>query len=157
MDSKYYVPEIEDIRIGYEYEEFYSRDDNWYKGKVEDFEEADLIIKEKLPYDSIRTAYLTKEQIEAEGWIFLKKVEEGYTKMRFSDNNYLYFSKGDLSLRSGNWDKFQMRYQLDSQMAHITGKARITGVHYRMLTFYGLCPSVNELRYISKLLGINAA
>jgi len=65
--NEYFVPDIEDFRFGYEFEKNYSSSgDGWYPTKIVaylDFEGLDFYIQEGL----LRTSYLTKEQIEAEG------------------------------------------------------------------------------------------
>lgn len=80
----YFEPNIEDIRIGYECEICPNKgyDDNWIPivGKCEESPENGVKSGnlDDLTYDclidrhvGIRTQYLTKEQIVAEGWIQL--------------------------------------------------------------------------------------
>ena len=58
----YFTPNIEDIRVGYEYEEASEGRPGypeWVKGRIEDIEEALLIIEEKLPRQSIRIPYIS--------------------------------------------------------------------------------------------------
>lgn len=72
-NNKYFTPNIEDIHIGYECEEHtpYSKDE-WTKVIIEDFgPEADFDLQRCRDFifmDKIRVPYLTKEQIEDEGW-----------------------------------------------------------------------------------------
>ena len=87
MKNKYYVPAIEDVFVGYECELYLSiyEDDkwtekNWVVGKVSQifphFEWVDYRdVSHTFPVHGgeyfelrIRTPYLTKEQIEKEGW-----------------------------------------------------------------------------------------
>jgi len=72
MDEKYYIPEIEDFRIGYEYEMYEGF--GWTKQvfpKPWWFNNGGMgtinVLKNAL-VDYIHVPYLTKEQIEAEGW-----------------------------------------------------------------------------------------
>lgn len=88
MENKYYTPDIEDLYVGYEceiktnhgYESFNDNIEIWKPVKLElkDKTGAYLnILKDTLiglddGYQPIRTPYLTKEQIEAEGFPFQK-------------------------------------------------------------------------------------
>jgi hypothetical protein len=56
-NDKYFTPDIEDLRVGYECDLLGS------KIVIEDRHDLDLSFDHPL-----RTPYLTKEQIEAEGW-----------------------------------------------------------------------------------------
>lgn len=101
MENKelYYTPKITDIRIGYECEV------NWNRGyseefiplntKLKDEEDVycpdlnDIAIAHDDGYAEFRTPYLTKEQIESEGWVYIpdRNYEEkcGY---KFHRDNY---------------------------------------------------------------------
>lgn len=123
-EVKYFTPSIEDIRVGYEYELFV---DNEWKPFIMSlkhftFLEGDL----KKGY---RVPYLTKEQIEAEGY-------------RFEKDNYgmLEFSK---------WET-EIRYWPDRKKLHVFE----TGQKPPHELFYGECKDINTFRYICKLLGI---
>lgn len=70
--EKYFTPDIEDFHIGYEFEmKVFGDEDEWVKGicksSIDDIcckdSEGNIWINE-----AIRVPYLTKEQIEAEGW-----------------------------------------------------------------------------------------
>lgn len=77
---KYFIPDIEDLRVGYECEYHSKSQLGWIKLMVHDYHFRTKIpkgytgisifnISEYLRQDNwIRTPYLTKEQIEAEGW-----------------------------------------------------------------------------------------
>ena len=82
------------------------------------------------PLGFIRTPYLTKEQIEKEGWV---NTEEG-------DN--IYTRKGP--------------YELSTITLIQDGKTTMFLVVARdgKAVYSGQCPSINEFRKISKLLGI---
>lgn len=73
MENKYFTPDIEDFHIGYEFQRFIPRsnateEECWETIKLSvnylTLDEIDDEIIEK----EIRVPYLTKEQIEAEGW-----------------------------------------------------------------------------------------
>lgn len=129
---EYFTPLIEDIRVGYEFEVFLTspkdKQGSWkirnYKGKwVDDNVAFDYYLKN----NKIRVPYLTKEQIEAEGWKWDSKLP------------YPNFRKKDCFL--------EISYAQDKTSVHI---------HYGEGTslFDGLCKDINTFRYICKLLGI---
>jgi hypothetical protein len=84
MESKYFTPDKEEIHIGYEceycnnygFEAFNQGEEEWIPIKIKLQEEdgaytseiEDILIGMDDGYQPIRVAYLTKEQIEAEGW-----------------------------------------------------------------------------------------
>lgn len=118
MENKYFVPQIEDFRIGYEYE-FQGIPKGWHKMI---FSEENSLKTMKFNIenlkDTIRVPFLTKEQIE----------KEGYTVEDLNNDKYI-------------------KYKNDVNELHIHD--------YNGDTFYlGNCPSINEFRYICKLLKI---
>lgn len=136
--SKYYTPSIEDIKVGYEYE---SKDkDIWKNNSIQTIGQytkaINLLDNPKMDGYHIRTPYLTKEQIEAEGY---KLTTQGstteYSRDGVSDKVY-YFAKGDLVI------------------FHIPEYHQVVIVNKGEKIFKGECPSINEFRYICKLLGI---
>lgn len=98
-NNKYYTPKITDIRIGYECEV------NWSRGYSEEFEPLntslkaeegvydpkldDIVIAHDDGYAEFRTKYLSKEDIESEGWIFIpdRNYEEN-SAFKFHKDNY---------------------------------------------------------------------
>jgi len=125
---EYFAPKIEDICSGYEYEvlnggiwkkinEFsnaYMYDDNPHYEILKDIEEG-----------KIRVPYLTKEQIENEGWIFTQQI-----------GNTLFFKKKDFELT------FNDNY------------ININNFGEYDLGYWGNCKDINTFRYICKLLEI---
>jgi len=142
-NEKYYTPNIEDIRVGYECEicPNLGYDDEWIKviGKCKEVlgngvKDCNLA---ELTYDclidshiGIRTSYLTKEQIEKEDWLF--KVSYGDAE-RFSKANYNIFY-----------------YYKDCMLSVIMTKETKEDISI----FGGKCNSINEFRWICKLLNI---
>lgn len=118
---EYFVPKIEDIRIGYECEvKWYTRDNQEWRKFIVDLE----TINNMKSTQDVRTPYLTKEQIEAEGWKSKKGIKA-------------------LSKEEG------------FQMYMIEGTQEIVIMQWEEAIFQGLCPSINEFRYICKLLKID--
>lgn len=136
---RYYIPSMEDIKVGYECEYFepFAGRNQWIKYTFEfasdimDFAETGLKYREK----NYRTHYLTKEQIEAEGWKYEEHVSEYGTAY--------WFNKREYTLYHGTIDNPNKIMIIKS-----------CNIREGCPIFDGNCPSINEFRYISKLLGI---
>lgn len=129
---EYYTPNIEDIHIGYECQVSYNHGNTWRDFIIveEDFQRLRSIYK-------LRTSYLTKEQIEAEGW---KILNDTTLNMELSKCETV-FEGYDIKLGE---DKITIRaYSADIY----------SGGGFSTL-YVGKCPSINEFRTICKLLGI---
>jgi len=131
--EKYYTPEIEDICIGYEYE--ITNGYEWVK-KVFSKEDLKSFLYEKLEngiiQEQIRVPFLTKEQIEQEGW-------ENITKS---------FQEPEIFVATHNSSQWrQLVYRFSDK------KLEIIEVDNSCI-FYGECKSINEFRKICKLLNI---
>jgi len=148
MENKYYKPQVEDLFVGYEI--------CWIKDPTVSNEPNNLIkliispaqlsgmlypnrgfgnnMDEGYTPDlwSFVTEYLTKEQIEAEGWESVRK--DYYTKM---DEGHPVF--------------LQVNYDWEGQPVFIS-----IGYNneYPRMRYVGICPSINEFRTIIKLLKI---
>ena len=125
-DEKYYVPNIEDIRIGYEIEgKAYGGEELWFKLIINAPNWADMLCSKDcdgiytLPSDIYRVPFLTKEQIE----------QEGYRTDHISDTG-MYFFFDDIT--------------------HVLKICDYNGD----MSYNGECKSINEFRYICKLLKI---
>lgn len=151
--DKYYTPELEDLFIGYECEWFgelgrklVKSNKEWQKFKIISSNNiSPTVIK------NLRTPYLTKEQIESEGWIF----------------NYLGkddWFKGSIPILPYNeiYYPFELWFKLDNYwLGFYKNIHKIVilekGEDYpegQIIIFNGKCPSINEFRKIIKLLGI---
>lgn len=131
--ERYFTPSIEDIHVGYECE--------FLKGQGMENQKLwqPLTIKQSMfptilrDYKFLRVPYLTKEQIEAEGWI-PTVASEGY-EYRYK-NYYMYISK------IYNKEGIPL---LNLGIENVTTQEDI---------FLGECKDINTFRYISKLLNI---
>lgn len=148
-EEKYYTPQISDLRVGYECEillneDFESSNNNvWRKHTFNQGNFTNYAGESNNDWDNlfwynptrvinhriIRTPFLTKEQIEAEGWEY----RAGYY---IKDTMRLYFWNIEPEYRTP-------RITIDSTLSD--------GLYF---SFFGECKSINELRYISKLLNI---
>jgi hypothetical protein len=128
--KQYFTPDISDIRVGYECEAIFSNG-KWHPFKYEehDFSVLEIEILNK----QIRVPYLTKEQIEAEGWV--------YSEEESKDSNICeWWDKGDWSLI--------MWWGGEGGIAEIDNHDKID------FSYRGVCKCINDFRYICKLLNI---
>ena len=142
MENKYFTPDITDIRVGYEAEFDLAGfgKEGWQFVKFQGVDKAVRCYHEKGLY---RVPYLTKEQIEAEGWEFCHRFEGGSIG-RYEEHFKKEFSNGYYSLAIN-----QFQFVTIHLWNCIDPKNPISQTHWR-----GILPSINELRYITKLLGI---
>lgn len=148
MENKYYTPNIEDFYVGYECEIKNSSDPisfewEWVKfkdnfdfdmGKIGNDNDYDFAyLRNDLKDGNIRTPYLTREQIEAEGW---KKIHYREYIKDLEDITIHFFN--------GNKEEEHDEKYLSTFSIH--------NKYYNL--FEGDCPSINEFRKICKLLNI---
>lgn len=137
-DNQYFTPDIEDIRVGYECE--------WLLAEglkhVWQARKADWILIQKAQEfgtQFFRVPYLTKEQIEAEGWKFEggQLVSWGAREFRIDINKHSWY---ECTLYPDVHNVIITRYDVngddDNQL------------------FNGECKDINTFRYICKLLSI---
>jgi hypothetical protein len=132
--SSYYTPNIEDLRIGYQCEadiSFYTNTPcpTWNKNI---FKGVGPEIINYHAWGMYRTPYLTKEQIIDEEWEYIEG-KDFYTKEKEKGQYWtVLYKDGNLSVYIVNNNEMSYRDVID----------RIS------------CPSINEFRYINKLLKI---
>jgi len=134
---KYFVPDISDIRVGYECERKSTgieKDTHWIPC-IMDFYDMQNVVIEKRP-DWYRVPHLTKEQIEAEGWETAREYPAAHFKKDIDENGYY-----SITLNENN--------QI------VITKAFLDGWAWKWSPFYsGECKDINTFRYICKLLNI---
>ena len=147
MENKYFVPEISDLRVGYECE-IYEQSTNKLIKKI-DWHPVKVIIGNSkygksiainripnyLKQDKIRVSYLTKEQIESEGWKF-----NGTGFIGVDNKEIEVYNKKNCELRKYKNEFITIAQFIENQLIDILYK--------------GTCKSINELRRIQKLLEI---
>ena len=140
-DDKYYVPDISDIYDGYELEycEDVFKENKWQTHIHREGDTYNILslgriytIRELLETSLIRVPFLTKEQIEAEGWV----------KSDIQDNLY-YFKNENTGIIYG-------------LMFNFYGKQIIFNTQDALKSslYRGECKSINEFRLICKWLKI---
>lgn len=140
MENNYYIPAIEDIRIGYECELLAILENSneiietWKKTNI-----YNLYIENREEFMScIRVPFLTKEQIEAEGYYCTNTVGLNFQKVISDD---LWWEL-DYDVETHN---LTIECWVEN---HSTNKSDC------FTKFDGECKSINEFRYVCKLLKI---
>lgn len=143
--TKYFTPTIEDIRVGYECEVYDSDDRDWAKHIV--LNQPDLCNVTGLDLE-LRVPYLTKEQIEKEGWVERESYNSRIKNFE-KDNYFLSFYEDDrvIILMARDVTK------LDWLWLHQGDNFYHSQAHLFRMTFP--CKDINTFRWICKLLNIN--
>ena len=142
MENKYFTPDIEDICVGYEYEQLINQvwtKEVFAKGSYLP-ENIDLLnwIHSCVLSKKIRVPYLTKEQIEDEGWKFKKQL----CSDEFCKGWQIEFIKNEM--------KYNFSFNQNYSANFYTWNS-IEGTH---TIFKGKCKDINTFRKICKLLEI---
>jgi hypothetical protein len=149
MENKYFTPDIEDIHIGYELEVNYNfkLNDIFHKKIIDSFEELSDIYA-RMPGDCvIRIPYLTKEQIEGEGFVYRGKISTGTIPGEPFTKIELEFIKNNILIRFDIISNKVMIDKADSTEENVN--------FYNVKTLYhGECKDINTFRKIIKLLNI---
>ena len=154
MENKYFTPDIEDICIGYEYEQLVTplseslskSEPEWMKCKFPDPFTIDRILLLYERKEQLRVPYLTKEQIEAEGW---ETTDEGVDSR---GEKILYKNcKKDLNI-------FNLKYYLIfneiEKSLNIYMRKSLFDDSITSNLYNGECKDINTFRKIIKLLKI---
>ena len=143
MENKYFTPNIEDFHVGYEYEHediIPSGSSDYFKSVISKPSEIEHLFQGFDVGIGIRVPYLTREQIEAEGWY---KINNNYPIQTF---------KHPINVN------VEVIYNYDTNYLFITipGKIMFTEpkIEYRASKFSGKCKDINTFRKICKLLEI---
>lgn len=141
MENKYFTPDIEDIRVGYEYEQHFETED-WQPSVYSETHANLFNFKCWIKLGRIRVPYLTKEQIEVEGWEYqtTNKIRNWY-EIESPENG-------------GNWYGYYIyKAQLihDSEMKYVKISFCFDCANWETV-FEGECKDINTLRSVMKLL-----
>ena len=139
MENKYFTPDIEDLHIGYELKVNYNfkLNDIFHKIIIDSFEELSDIHSRMSGDCVIRVPYLTKEQIEAEGW-----KHTGGKLLSFAEQHYVKST-------------YRVSYSIDSKKIKFFIADPDEIINYEdECIFNGQCKDINTFRKIIKLLGI---
>lgn len=157
ITNKYFIPLIEDIRVGYECE-IWEDERCFIRGKVTKVYQGTQNEESCLGlyidngngflidrYRQIRVPYLTREQIESEGWEYSANYE-AIEDSKFPDE------LGFLKELQDNLTQFLLYYDPNSHCLRIEKIYNCGGEGW---IFRGKCKDINTFRYICKLLNIN--
>jgi len=158
-ENKYFTPNIEDFHIGYQYEIFQKgkpydlnfihfmpqpEEDTWVKMTYPDAF-LGYNLKRMFEIYQIRVPYLTKEQIEAEGWTSF--VTEYKGDIVPENMTYTFFREDRNYMLSWNFNT--------NKITLIIKDPSLVENYYTEPTFRGECKDINTFRKIIKLLKIN--
>ncbi len=147
----YFVPDIEDIRVGYECEikPTGSEEFDWMPYVINGDNAFRHYETKGRGATSIRVPYLTKEQIEAEGWkpVNTGGLENGCMNGRcaFTKGNYFLIIPSQPNTKLGNRIEIVMVDVLKDDYNEWTSNGRM---------YLGECRCINDFRLIMKLLCI---
>ena len=149
MENKYFTPHISDFYFGYEFE-YQAPDKKWHKCTyhTNDKDKLNFVyigpasLQSLIDREQIRVPYLTKEQLEAEGWELIQ----------------IYPSEACIFQKGTKEEGCELTYDFTQHR-----------IHFTKLYFYGLddeytrtkltwnsleCKDINTFKKIIKLLGI---
>jgi hypothetical protein len=148
-EEKYYVPDREDFKEGFEYEKLYNTysppdfkltSSNWLKETFDDFtSEENYLFNRQLMDNNIRVPFLTKEDIEKEGWVYNGKSIDLW-----------FYKEGEFERTSYTVYKVTLHYNLEDKWLLIYLKDNGEDV----LIFQGKCRCINDFKTVCKLLNI---
>lgn len=160
MEKQYYSPDLEDLFIGYELEYLFVTTPMtklWKPFKIEnsfDFNEIWDVFNEGKS-TNIRTPYLSKEDIEKEGWEFYPKGYNNFLERALSKSEWERAEEYNYDTNSFPFELWFKRGDYYLALYRSTSKLLIVKkLDTPNLIFKGKCPSVNEFRKVIKLLEI---
>lgn len=130
-EQKYYTPALEDIKLGLSCELWNVNKKEFVPSTLLNAQIIWVLLSKGVLHDRIRVPYLTAEQIEAEGWT---KCESLSGVVRYKKPFY------------------SLSHSALTNRINVTQYAEEDGEAFDL--FNGTCRCVNDLRLISKLLGI---
>lgn len=149
MKEQYYKPETEDLRIGYECEINIITPqpikEEWKSATIKDgFNVFDFISAiSLLQQNKLRTPFLTQKQIESLKW---KYIEDDECSDLLKDTNTLLYKM--LIFR---YKKYELWWIEELKQIHL---GILDSDGYFNTLYKGTCKSINEFRYLMKLLNI---
>ncbi len=156
-ENKYFTPEITDFYLGYQYEyqpwDWKNKKylDKWVNGVYRKEKSLHKIEEKYIVTGHLRTKYLSKEDIEAEGWKFEEVIPGTFGIQKFSiKNNKI---KG-ADFKTWFTLKFDGNYKFKYLQIYNEFRGGFNYTESTDCIFKGECKSVNEFRKIVKWLRI---
>lgn len=139
VDNKYFVPEIEDLFIGYECEK-QDYKNRWEESKIRDED----FVSYEFPSKSIRTKYLDEDDLEGLGWEIDYERTEGNTQ-------WIYFYYGEsftgvIPKPESMFNSYPVKHKLQISWINVNNGYINTHIY--------TIPSKNELLKLMKMLNI---
>jgi len=161
MDS-YFIPKIEDLKENYQFEyQEYDEEldifkDNWIKTNFDSREGLGHDLTYQFQSENVRCEFLTKEQIESEGWALQEEFPYVHSiglikNLTYRGTNHTVFLYYNYSSK---WLLITIQSVIDNiySIKYTTEK---TDININGNTLYaGTCLDINTFRYICKLLEI---
>jgi hypothetical protein len=166
-NNKYYVPSIEEFRVGFEYE-YLTVKDEWVKDvfgieKPADWEQMpfDLInriYESATEYVELRVKYLDREDIEELGFVLLKENEAAEFELSYEDE--LFYKKCNITENDKYLDVlFCFRQLIPNEGVHIVIYTKyngwLKGYNKSIASFNGIIKNKSELKVLMNQLGIS--
>jgi formyltetrahydrofolate hydrolase len=144
-ENKYYTPELGELYFGFSFEVYNSNDryffegaEGWYKASMDFGVLGNLINLQRLILDKqVRVPYLTKEDIEAEGF---KKVGDQFESI-----------KTYLGIGTGDDKKLCIYFDEEDYMVDIWYRSNRGDLYTK---FEGVIKNKSEFRKILKMIGV---
>ncbi len=120
--NKYYTPDIEEFRVGFEYEDWdIKSDENWIKRTVPNSGYT------KHPHEEVRVKHLDREDIESLGWEYLPSRDssfsqrwwDGFTKGEFMIKECCAWDHGNVVITKGRQRIFQGNVKNKSELERV--------------------------------------
>jgi len=150
MENKYFNPDIEDLCIGYECEIWMPQNPDFDKWDWESFTLEKNHFDHEQPFfpliAKLRVLYLTKEQIEAEGWSFETVL------FADDDENDVYSDGFAKHIDQDHWYEIVLRKDNKIHIVYKWYRNSVTQLWRDV--YYGECKDINTFRKLIKLLGI---
>lgn len=173
--NKYFTPSVEDIRVGYECEiariivgEYWDGikmpEPEWMPLHITDLSLRTLKWDEESIKNSIRVPYLTKEQIEKEGWVFEKEAPREFGLLQDVYKKYKPQPKNMMDGYSYEWTMYLPSLRQwggtygnssENVIIEVEKEGGFMGERTKYTCYWGTVKDINAFRYLCKLLNIN--
>lgn len=150
MENKYYIPEISELYVGFEYEEYNQYRDKWCKKILtkKDLESLGSFMYnflESFESDNIRVKYLDKSDIESFGFVCVGENSDGF-EFQNEINDYLFY---DIYFDPTNDNEVIIeKFYQTKLVAHKTNEYSSTTV------FNGKIKNKPELKKVLQMIGV---
>jgi hypothetical protein len=151
MENKYYVPQIEEFYVGFEYERLYDENDLLYEWEKLVFDADDEYltlsqIANEIDFDQIRVKVLDKSDVESLGFRITKEYSIEFEAQLHIDDYSFY----DLTYE---WDEQRLIIERFYQSKLVAAKLD-DGTYDSHTVFNGTIKNKSEFKQVLKMLNI---